>query len=271
VTAVAAETLAPTRASTPDANFVVQAVSFNDTSPAVGESVSVSAVVSNEGDEIGTYVAGLQVGDDAVASKGIRLEPGESGRIEFVREFGDPGTYEVGIGSLIAGTVTVEPSSSPSPARGTPTARDGSATAGSGLTAGAESGVELRDVRSVYSWVRVGFNGSVRATVANPGDEPASRELTVRVDGDPVATREVALDPGEEDVVEVEFPATEGTVTVEGVEAGELRVGGTREPPATAVDASGGTGPGFGPAATLLALVAAGALSAVRRWRRENA
>ena len=230
----------------------------------MGESVSVSAVVSNEGDEIGTYVAGLQVGDNAVASKGIRLEPGESGRIEFVREFTEPGTYEVGIGSLIAGTVTVEPSSSASPARGAPTARDGSATAG------AESGVELRDARSVYSWVRVGFNGSVRATVVNSGDEPVSRELTVRVDGEPVATRTVRLDPGEEDVVAVEFPATEGTVTVEGVEAGELRVGGTREPPETAVDASGGTGPGFGLGAFLLALVAAGALSAVRRWRREN-
>ena len=228
----------------------------------MGESVSVSAVVSNEGDEIGTYVAGLQVGDNAVASKGIRLESGESGRIEFVREFTEPGTYEVGIGSLIAGTVTVEPSSSP--ARGTPTARDGSATAG------AESGVELRDARSVYSWVRVGFNGSVRATVVNSGDEPASRELTVRVDGEPVATRTVRLDPGEEDVVAVEFPATEGTVTVEGVEAGELRVGGTREPPETAVDVSGGTGPGFGLGAFLLALVAAGTLSAVRRWRREN-
>jgi uncharacterized cupredoxin-like copper-binding protein len=266
VTAAAAETPAPTRASTPDSNFVVQAVSFNDTSPTAGEPVNVSAIVSNEGDEVGTYVAGLQVGDNTVASQGIRLEPGESGRIEFVREFTDPGTHEVGIGSLIAGTVTVEPSS----ARGTPTTRDGSGTAESGLAAGAESGIELRDATSVYSWVRAGFNGSVRATVVNPGDEPASRELTVRVDGEPVATRTVRLDPGERGVVTVEFPATEGTVTVDGVEAGELRVGGAREPPDTAADASGGTGPGFGPVATLLALVAAGALSAVGRWRRET-
>ena len=262
MTAAAAETPAPTRASTPDSNFVVQAVSFNDTSPTAGEPVNVSAIVSNEGDEVGTYVAGLQVGDNTVASQRIRLEPGESGRIEFVREFTDPGTHEVGIGSLIAGTVTVEPSS----ARGTPATGDGSGTAESGL--GAESGVELRDATSVYSWVRAGFNGSVRATVVNPGDEPASRELTVRVDGEPVATRTVRLDPGERGVVTVEFPATEGTVTVDGVEAGELRVGGAREPPDTAVDASGGTGPGFGPVATLLALVAAGALSAVGRWRR---
>ena len=211
-------------------------------------------------------MAGLQVGDNTVASQWIRLGPGESGRIEFVREFTDPGTHEVGIGSLIAGTVTVEPSS----ARETPTTRDGSGTAESGLAAGAESGIELRDATSVYSWVRAGFNGSVRATVANPGDEPASRELTVRVDGEPVATRTVRLNPGEEDVVAVEFPATEGTITVEGVEAGELRVGGTHERPETAVDASGGTGPGFGLGAVLLALVAAGALSAVRRWRREN-
>ncbi len=104
--------------------------------------------------------------------------------------------------------------------------------------------------------------------MANSGDRPASRDLTVRVDGEPVATRTVTLDPGVREELTVEFPATEGTVTVEGVEAGELRVGATAEAGGTAVDVSSGLGPGFGPVAVLIALVAAGTLSAVRR--RQN-
>jgi hypothetical protein len=243
---------------------VVQAISFNETSVVVGERVRVSGIVTNEGDEVETFVTGLQVDDGTVASGRIRLRPGESGRVEFVRSFGDPGVYDVGIGSVPAGTVTVERAPSPSPAGESPAMTDASTTA----TPTAEEGeLVVRDAKSQYSWVRAGFNGSVRVTVANPGDRPASRELTVRVEGEPVATRTVTLDPGASAEVTVEFPATEGTVTVEGVEGGELRVGSTAGATESNADtdASSGFGPGFGPVATLLTLVAAGALSAVRR------
>jgi hypothetical protein len=235
----------------------VQAVSFNDTSPTVGEPVSVTALVWNEGDRSGTRTIALRVDGEVVDSREVGLDAGEIDEVEFVWSFDDTGTREVGIGSVTAGTVTVERDT------GTEATTTGTPTAAGTPT---DEGIAVIDATSVYSWVRSGFNGSVRVTVANRDDERASRELTVRVDGDPVATREVTLEPDRRREVTIEFPATEGTVTVEGVEAGELRVGEENSDPPSEGTETEATGPGFGAGTGIAAFAALAALL----WRRDR-
>ncbi len=79
-------------------------------------------------------------------------------------------------------------------------------------------------------WVRAGFNTSARATVENPTNETVEQTLTVTVDGDPVASRTVRLDAGEQTTVTMEFEAVDGAVAVNGVSAGDLRVGSNSAP-----------------------------------------
>ncbi len=90
------------------------------------------------------------------------------------------------------------------------------------VTTGAGS-VEVLTAGGLPDWTRRGTTTSVTAEVANPGEANASRVLTVAVDGDPVAEQRVTLGPGERTNVSLEFEARTGTVTVEGVEAGELQ------------------------------------------------
>ena len=107
--------------------------------------------------------------------------------------------------------------------------------------------LRIRDVSLSADWVRSGFNTTVRTTVQNARSRPVNETLTVTVDGEPVATNEVALDSAEETVVETEFEAVDGTVRVNGVTAGQLTVE-NQSVPATVGDEQATTaarGPGF--------------------------
>jgi hypothetical protein len=229
--------------------LVVEAVAFNETRPTVGEAVTVSALVTNEGERTGTTVVSLRIDDDVVATRDLRLAAGESGTVDFVWTFADPGERAVGVGPVSAGTLTVEKQSASS------TTDDATATRTRTATGTVDGlAVEIVEARSVYSWVRAGFDASVRTTVRNPTDSRVNRSLTVRVDGEQVGTRTVSVGPGERRQVDVEFPAIEGAVTVEDVDAGRLRVGAVSERSSTAEPTSAATGPGFGAWALLAAL-----------------
>lgn len=104
--------------------------------------------------------------------------------------------------------------------------------------------------------VRVGYNTTMQATVENPGDRPASRNLTVSVNGNPVAEREVSLGPGENATIEIRFePPESGTVSLEGTDVGEISLFGDSED-ATATNAETDEDiPGFGVIAAVLALL----------------
>lgn len=105
--------------------------------------------------------------------------------------------------------------------------------------------VEVVDASVPADWVQRGHETTVEVTVHNPGDRVATRTVAVTVDGETVAREEVTLEPGERAVVSVEIPAVEGTVTVDGIEAGALTVGETTPPPADD-DLSPEQTPGFG-------------------------
>jgi len=232
----------------------------------VGEAVRISAVVTNQGDVDGETTIALRIDGNPVATNRVALSAGESREVVFVRTFERTGDYAVGIGTVSVGTLSVErpvtDSSKPTdtstmltPDRGTPNTRSGPA-------------VEIVSTESVYSWVRSGFNASVRVTLANRGDRQVDQSVTVRVDGEGVASRTVSLPAGERKQVTLTFPATEGPVTVNGVETGYLRVGGAAEDALVTETVSPATGPGFGVGTAVLALVAAVLLVAARRSDR---
>jgi hypothetical protein len=118
-------------------------------------------------------------------------------------------------------------------------------------------------------WVKTGFDTSAQVTVENPTDDTVEETLMVTVDGELVATRTVRLDAGERTPVRIEFEAVEGTVAVNGVNAGNLSVGLEPGSSGSGTDGSGdategiagAAGPGFTVqlAVLVLALVAFGA------------
>jgi len=137
----------------------------------------------------------------------------------------------------------------------------------------------VTDASLTADWVRAGLNTSVRATVENPTDEAVEQPLTVTVDGDSVVSRTVSLDAGEQTTITMEFEAVDGSVAVNGVSAGDLRVGsgssasgsgdetgesgGGAEP---AAETTASSGPGF--TVQLVAIVLALIAGVVRLRRR---
>ncbi|RAW44136.1 hypothetical protein DQW50_15945 [Halorubrum sp. 48-1-W] len=122
-----------------------------------------------------------------------------------------------------------------------------------------ESGsVEIVDA-DVPDWVRTGYETTVSATVRNPGERAVTRTLVVAIDGEAVAERDVSVEAGETADVDIAFEPTDGgTVTLDGVEVGELSVGDSRGDSDPSPDGPDSTDdiPGFGPITAVVALLA---------------
>lgn len=119
--------------------------------------------------------------------------------------------------------------------------------------------LSVTDAALQADWVRTGHEVTASAVVSNPVDRPASERLTVALDGEPVATRNVTLDGGEETRLQVDVPAASPgnrTVAIGGAEAGQLRVA---DESTSTPAAGGGSDFGFGVAAA--AVVVLGALA----------
>jgi uncharacterized cupredoxin-like copper-binding protein len=223
-------------------------------------------VVTNRGDAAGETTVPLRIDGTTVATDRVALAAGESREVVFVWAFDGTGDYELGIGTVPVGTISVERPATESP---TLTHTSTMLTPDRGETSTrAGPAVEVVSAESVYSWVRSGFNASVRVTLANRGDRQVDQPVTVRVDGQRVASRTVSLTPGERKQVTVDFPAAEGTVTVNGVEAGAIRVGRAAEDALGTETVSPATGPGFGVGTAVILLVAAIGLAIARRADR---
>jgi PGF-CTERM protein len=103
--------------------------------------------------------------------------------------------------------------------------------------------------------VRAGYGTTLRATVANPGDRRATRNLTVTMDGETLAQRQVSLAPGENTTVEITFePRESGSVSLEGEEVGSVELFADTGGPATSTGTDGSV-PGFGALLAVLALL----------------
>jgi PGF-CTERM protein len=114
--------------------------------------------------------------------------------------------------------------------------------------------------------VRVGYETTLRTTVENPGDRPATRNLTVSMNGESVAEREVALDPGENATVQIRFrPRESGTVSLEGNDVGTITLFDDGDG-ATSTDAETNEDtPGFGVSVAVIALLVTAFSARARR------
>ena len=271
-----------------------------------GESVSIDLRgPATDGEAVGVETVAVGVGDGEAFDVGV-TRPTANGAEEPV-----PGVslayfdVETDLGDIERATLTLEVDSDALPSDVTPedvqvlryhdgewtsaeTSTDG--TAGDAATVTAVTPgfstfavalperrpLQVTDAEVPADQVRAGHEPTARATVANPGERRATEAVSVSVDGETVATREVTLDGGESTTVEFELPAQaagERSVAVEGVEAGQLQVRGADTATRAAAEESR-LDVGFGiAAATFVVLSAVGTgLLASRRenwdWRR---
>jgi len=66
----------------------------------VGRSVTISAYITNDGGEEGTYLVELKINGATVDSERVRLEPGQSKELSFTLSVAEYGQYEVTVAGL---------------------------------------------------------------------------------------------------------------------------------------------------------------------------
>lgn len=230
--------------------------------------MTIAARVANRGDTTDTDLVALRVDGRLVATKGVRVGAGDSELVTFERTFDRAGDHEIAVEGVELPALTVVPSEEATP---TPTPRSETAAPANDPASPAPEAVEVVSTGGLADWVRSGYNASVRATLANSANRSAMYTVRVAVDGRPVANETVLLGANARTTVSIAFPAIEGTVTVDGVEAGQLTVGDAWEPAQTTARTTEGAGPGLGLALVgrLFLLAALAAVAArVRRRRR---
>ena len=100
----------PSQQSTPVAlsNIIIQSATLAATRVAPDEKVTVSATVSNRGSANGTARITLYVNGQETESRGVSLSSGQTVPIDFTVSRSDPGPYTVYVGSVPAGSFTVD-------------------------------------------------------------------------------------------------------------------------------------------------------------------
>lgn len=86
----------------------VTGASLDATTATAGDAVGVAATVENTGTGDGEFAAELTVDGAVVASETVSLDAGETATVTFEPTFDEPGSYEVAVGGVQAGTVAVE-------------------------------------------------------------------------------------------------------------------------------------------------------------------
>lgn len=174
---------------------------LSPTTVVANEPVTVSATVTNPGDEQVEQVVAVAANGSVVATQNVSLAPGESTSVTSTPSFATPGTYELAIEGAVAGILTVEP-----PPR-----------------------AELRVTNATLAEqaIREDETVAVEATVENPGDAEGTEPIELMADGAVVATTTVSVPPGEATSVtfapRFEAPGSYD-ITVGDVAAGTLTV-----------------------------------------------
>jgi len=88
--------------------FAVQSATVAAAKAAPGEMVEVTAMVTNKGGSNGTSKIVLYVNGQEADSKGIALSSGQSTPVSFKVSRNDPGTYQVSVNGVSAGSFTVD-------------------------------------------------------------------------------------------------------------------------------------------------------------------
>jgi beta-lactamase superfamily II metal-dependent hydrolase len=155
------------------AKFTTTGLSITPAEVSIGESVTISVVVTNTGGITGTYAVTPKINNVAVESKSVTLAGGASQRITFTIVKDVAETYTVGIDGL-SGTFKVKAA----PAKFT-----------------------VSNLSISPDDVEPGRTVTISATVTNSGGSSGSYTAILKINGSQVETKSVTLNAGESQVV----------------------------------------------------------------------
>ncbi|ARS91377.1 right-handed parallel beta-helix repeat-containing protein [Natrarchaeobaculum aegyptiacum] len=90
-----------------DPELEVSEASATPTELETGENVTITASVENVGDEDGELIVPLEVDGEVIDTETVELDVGNTTPVAFTHAFDTRGEYEVSVGGVDAGTVTV--------------------------------------------------------------------------------------------------------------------------------------------------------------------
>ena len=162
------------------AAFVSSDLSITPAEVAIGETVTISILVTNTGDLEGTYQATLKIDDVVVDTKEVTLAGGASETVTFTTTRDVPGTYIVTVDSL-SGTFRVKAPPPPPPAR--------------------PAAFVSSDLSITPAEVAIGETVTISILVTNTGDLEGTYQATLKIDNVVVDTKEVTLAGGDSETV----------------------------------------------------------------------
>ena len=171
------------------AHFVVSDLEPESATVDRGDTIDVSATVTNDGDEDATQTVQFQLGGNTLASTSVSLDGGESETVEF----------DGIIVNLESGTYTHGVYSDDDSAIGTVTVEDEDQDAAS---------FDVSDLNPENVTIDPGEEIDVSATVTNSGDETGTQTVELRVDSDTLDETEVTLNGGESETVDFDSVET---------------------------------------------------------------
>jgi hypothetical protein len=227
------------------ATLEIQSVTV-DQSVTAGEMLSLTATVTNTGETAVSESVRLEVDGVTEASKTVELGAGAAETLTFEYTAPDTGQLELAVaGEDVTATETVVVST---PASFVPT------------------------LVSVTETVTTGGTVTGRYRIENTGDADATRTVSFRVDGDPVANRTLQLDGGERIAVEFSYTVAAGDPSTLplAVGTGNDTVSTTvtvteRNETTNRTNTDDASGSGFGPGVSVLAVVCLGVFCLARR------
>lgn len=163
------------------ATFEVSGLDPVDVTAEVGETVAVSATITNTGDESGETTVELRLDGETQASEDIDLDDGEDETVSFEVESGtlEPGEYTHSIWTdddEASGTLTIEAE---------------------------PAAFELSDLDPETPTLTVGETLTVSGVVTNVGGQEGEVPVELRLDGDEIDSETVTVPAGDSETVDL--------------------------------------------------------------------
>ena len=171
----------PTDSDALVAAFSVRALSISPTEVNVGESVNISVLVSNTGDQAGSHTVTLKIANVPVATQTVSLAGHTNQAVTFVLSEDTAGTYTATVERL-SGKFKVKTTSAPF---ATPTLTQAPASPSAAFTTSA--------LTITPAEVNIGEVVAIRLTLTNTGSISGTSRVTLKIDGTVEATKNVTL------------------------------------------------------------------------------
>ena len=166
------------------AAFTVSSLSISPAEAEVGESITISVLVTNTGDGAGTYEAILKIDNAVVATKSVTLAGGASEEVTFTTSKAVAGTYTVSIDDQ-SGTVAE-------------------------VVVKASTAFTISSFAISPAQVNIGQDINISALITNTGNVTGTYEAILKIDNAVIATQNVTLAGGASE--EVTFTTSKDVV-----------------------------------------------------------